>query len=552
MADLVPAQIAANLPGPGGPALTRLRELAAQPAARKMLPWFGGMAALGLAALTWSIMSPAPQRVLYSSLGDGERAEVVAALDQARISYKIDNNSGALTVGEDDLYRARMMVASQGALAAPETGMSIIDSLPMGASRTLEGDRLRAAQERELQLTIMEIDGVEAVRVHLAQAERSVFVRNENPPTASVMLRLVRGKNLTDSQVTAIANLVAASVPGLGVQNVRIVDQHGNLLSDTSGTEADALELQARTEAKMRAQISQLLTPMLGAGNFSSEIQVELDMEEVTSARETYDRDGAVRAETTSETRGGGAAQARGVPGVLANMPPADPEAENRAPEGGDAAGAAGGETGETRASRSFELGREVAVSNSGPGALKRLSVAVALNADALEGATPQELEQIENLVSAAVGANPARGDTVAVMTRKFEPVEFTEAEFWETPWFATIVRNAAALLSVLLVLLLGVRPLLKMLRPARKEENEAESGEADGDEDEDSESDGSAAASASRVLAVINDGPDSAALTKQVELARRIAREQPDDALHALRRMLAEPPPAEDQVEPA
>src|SRR5690606_2124500 len=140
----------------GGPMLARIKTFAAQPPVKKALPWFAGIAGAGLLALTWATLSPAPQRVLYSSLNDSERADVAAALDKASIDYTIDNNTGALTVGEDDLYRARMTVASDGALAAPESGAALIDSLPMGASRTLEGDRLRAAQERELQMTIME------------------------------------------------------------------------------------------------------------------------------------------------------------------------------------------------------------------------------------------------------------------------------------------------------------------------------------------------------------------------------------------------------------
>ena len=169
MSELVPvASPGTSLLAPlrtasGGSVLTRLRTFAAQPPVRKALPWFAGIAGVGVLALIWAGLSSAPQRVLYSSLSDAERADVAAALDKASIGYTIDNATGALTVGEDDLYRARMTVASDGALAAPESGAELIDSLPMGASRTLEGDRLRAAQERELQMTIMEIDGVEAV-----------------------------------------------------------------------------------------------------------------------------------------------------------------------------------------------------------------------------------------------------------------------------------------------------------------------------------------------------------------------------------------------------
>jgi len=513
----------------GGSFKERVGAFIQQPAVAKALPWFAGLASLGGLALLWATLAPAPQRVLYGSLGDAERAGVVAALDQASISYTIDSNSGALTVGEDDLYRARMVVASDGALATPETGDQLIQSLPMGASRTLEGDRLRAAQERDLTLTIQEIDGVESVRVHLARSERSVFVRENVAPSASVMVRMARGRQLAASQVTAVANLVAGSVPGLSIDAVRIVDQNGRLLSETRGENADGLELQARMEAKLRAQIDQLLAPMVGAENFSSEIQVELDMSEVTSARESYDKDGAVRRETTQTATSAAGGMAMGVPGAMSNSPPADPEAVEGAPQDTQAQ-QAGGTVGESTATRAYELGREVAVSNIAPGGVKRVSVAVALNQDALKGMKPADLKKFEQLVSAAVGANNDRGDTVAVVVRPFKAAEAEEIPFWETPWFAMIVRNVVALVSVLLVLFLVARPIVRALTRRK-------------DEDED-ETDGEAATPALPAAAYAangNTGPDREQLSAQIELAQRIAREQPDDALQALRRMLGD-----------
>lgn len=518
--------------GAGGASFKeRLGGFVQQPAVAKALPWFAGLASLGVIALLWAALAPAPQRVLYGSLGDAERAGVVAALDQASIPYTIDNNSGALTVGEDDLYRARMVVASDGALATPATGDDLIQSLPMGASRTLEGDRLRAAQERDLTLTIQEIDGVEAVRVHLARSERSVFVRENVAPSASVMIRMARGRQLAASQVTAVANLVAGSVPGLSIDAVRIVDQNGRLLSDAGGENTDGLELQTRMEAKLRAQIDQLLAPMVGAENFSSEIQVELDMSEVTSARESYDKDGAVRRETTqTATSAAGGGMAMGVPGAMSNSPPPDPEAVEGAPQDTQAQQQAGGTVGESTATRAYELGREVAVSNIAPGGVKRVSVAVALNQDAIKGTKPADLKKFEQLVSAAVGANIDRGDTVAVVVRPFKAAETDEIPFWETPWFAMIVRNVVALISVLLVLFLVARPIVRALtRPKDRGEDE-DAGEA-----------GVPALPAATYAASGQAGPDREQLSAQIELAQRIAREQPDDALQALRRMLGD-----------
>lgn len=512
--------------------LTRIGAFAAQPAVKKALPWFAGIAGAGLLALTWATLAPAPQRVLYSSLDDSERAGVVAALDKASIGYKIDNGTGTLTVDEDDLYRARMVVASDGALAAPETGEQLIDSLPMGASRTLEGDRLRAAQERDLMQSIQEIDGVEAVRVHLARPERSVFVRDEVQPTASVMVRMISGRQLADSQVTAIANLVAGSVPGLSPDAVRIVDQHGRLLSQPRGADSDRLELQSRMEAKLQTQVEQLLVPMVGADNFTAEIQVDLDMNEVTSARESYDKDGAVRRETT-ETSQNAAAPAVGVPGVLSNTPPPAAQARAGAPTGGPAQAAPQG-SGESSSSRTYELGREVSVSNAAPGDVKRISVAVALNQTALKGGKAADVKKFEQLVTAAVGANPNRGDVVTVVERPFEPAQVEAPGFWETGWFATILRNAVALIAVVLVLLFAVRPIVKSL-----------TGRKDAQEDSD-EPIPFVRQSRATSAEPGPEGPTRESLSAQIELAQRIVREQPDDALQALRRMLSQAPEAE------
>ena len=237
-------------------------------------------------------------------------------------------------MAEGDYYRARMLAAADGAVAAPESGAALLDKLPMGASRTMEGERLRAARERDLMLTIAEIDGVEAVRVHLAESAKSVFVRENAPPSASVMVRLASGRQLGDSQVNAIINLVSASVPGLTPDAVRVIDQHGRLLTGPQSKDGDRLELQARLEEKLRNQVAQLLTPMLGEANFSSEIQVELDMDQVTTARENYDKDGVVRSETQQQSSTSGPGQAGGVPGVLSNTPPPAATASPGPPQG--------------------------------------------------------------------------------------------------------------------------------------------------------------------------------------------------------------------------
>ncbi|MFB0613807.1 flagellar basal-body MS-ring/collar protein FliF [Aurantiacibacter poecillastricola] len=527
-------------PGPtvampiGGGLGDRARGILAQPAVRRALPAIGGVAALAVVGALYLALAEGPQRVLYSALSDAERASVVQTLDAGGITYDIDPATGMLSVAEEDVYRARMLVASDGSLASPDNTIELLDSIPLGSSRTLEGERLRNVRERELVRTIEEINGVETARVHLASPERSVFVRENVAPSASVMLRLARGRSLSDDQVQAIVNLVAGSVPALTPEAVRVVDQSGRLLSSTGASPTDTLDLQRQFEEKLQLQVAQLLTPMIGEGNFSSQVQVQLDLSEETRARETYDDDGVVRSVSESTSTRPGETLAGGIPGVTANTPPDPAELEEGAPQGGEAAGATTPPTGQSSASRVFEVGREVAVTSTGPGTIRRISVGVALSEEALQAIQPATAEQVQQLVSAAVGADPQRGDQVTVIAGAFEPVEVVETPFYETDWFALALRYGTALLAVVLGLLFGVRPIMKALRgpqetPAEDEADDAEVIEAE-------------IPLTSQPAPILTAGPDE--LREQVELARRLANEQPERAVVALRRMLATPVP--------
>ena len=519
----------------------RLADFTGGPAFRSALPALIGVGAIAAAAMVYLAVAGSAQRILYASLSDGERAQVVQALETGGIGYQIDNATGAITVAEDDIYRARMMVASDAGLAAPQGASEMLDAIPLGSSRTLEGERLRLARERELMLTIKEIDGIEAVRVHLATPERSVFVRSSNPPSASVMLRLVSGRSLSQRQVEAIVNLVSGSVPGMTVDAVRVVDQNGRLLSSVRDAEMEGLGLQREFEAKLQGQLATLLTPLLGEGNFSSQVQVELDQNEVTSARETYDKEGAVRSENErTSTRMAAGRAPGGVPGVAANTPPPDADLLNGPPQATQEA-ATPKETAspptpsdtESAIQRAYELDREVAVTAKRAGGLTKLSVAVAVSQEAMVAAAPLTPEELEALVSAAVGADTARGDMVKIAVSAFESREIEPLEFYEESWFATVVRYVTALIAVLLVLLLGVRPLIARLKS--KAGGEAPDGDAATPAPTSADSSGAAAMNTS--------GADPQAdLPEQVRLARTLANEQPERALEALQRMLQSP----------
>ena len=560
---LVPVNGAGPFGASGGPILTRLGHFAAQPAVKRAIPWFLGMAALGGAGLTWAMLGPVPQRVLYTQIDDSERASVVSALDKGGVQYKIDNDTGVMTVNESDLYKARMLVAQNGALAMPDGGGDSLDKLPMGASRAVEDEHLLDNREHELELSIKEIDGVQAVRVHIAQGQPSVFVRDTIAPTASVMLRLADGRQLSEPQVRAIVNLVAGSVPGLTPDAVKVVDQHGRLLTDKASGDDDRLEMQARMEEKLQGQVSSLLIPMLGDGNFTSEIQVNLDMDQVTSARETYDKQGVVRAETSQQSQQSTPGQAAGIPGALSNSPPPQAQPSPGAPKGTPAPAASGAPTPtatETSGSKTYELGREVAVSNQGPGKVKRLSVAVALSAKAMAKYKPQDIDQIKQLVSAAVGADPARGDQVAVFVRSFDPPAPPEkTPFYEAAWFGTVLHYGVPLIGLILVLLLAVRPLVNAWladRKARTAAAEAMKAEAEAaiaaqraaeQEQRALEAQRAISGPAADAIEYIEGMKiDAAMIGRQVGIAQQIVAQKPDNAVIALRQMLRPEPEPE------
>lgn len=510
-----------------------------QPAMRRALPALAGVGALAVTGALYLALAQGPQRVLYASLTDAERAKVTEALAAGGIAYDIDNGTGAITVAEDDIYRARMLVASDAGIAAPEGASALLDAIPLGSSRTLEGERLRLARERELVLTIREIDGIEAVRVHLATPERSVFVRDTSMPSASVMVRLASGRSLSQSQVAAIANLVAAAVPGMTSDAVRVIDQNGRLLSAARANGQEALALQRELEAKLLSQIDALLLPLLGEGNYSAQVQAELDPEEVTRARESYDNPGVIRREIERNATRSGQAAPGGVPGVPANTPPPDPTLVGAPPQPAPPAQAGASDT-ESAVERAYELGREVAVTNRRPGGVKRLSVAVAVSDAALKAAAPLTAARLQALVSAAVAANAQRGDKVEVVPGIFGPTALAAPPFYEQPWFIAVARYGAMLLAVMLVLLLAVRPWLARQREkdklaaARAQETGERLALTIGDPAPVAPEPGSTASLAAAA---------QADLPQQVALARQFAARQPDRAASALQRMLEAPP---------
>ncbi len=469
--------------------LMQIKGVLAQPAVRRSLPMTLMVGLIIAAGLAWSMLSTPTQRTLFTALPDADKAAVTGALSQASIDSHIDDATGSLSVAEEDYSRAKMLLAGQGLPKAAPGGYAILDQLPMGVSRAVEGERLRQARETELARSIEEIDAVADARVHLAMPEASVFVRDNASPSASVILKLQGGRSLSDAQVSSIVNLVASSVPGMKPDQVTIVDQLGALLTKTGGQDNgsdERIQFQARVENKYRTQVIQLLTPLVGSGNFTAEVQADVDLTETQATREVFNQPGILKAETgqwTGNQRD--TAVPGGIPGTLSNTPPPASTLQTPQPAVGTPAPVAGGAAPDPmkqsdQFQRAYELGKEVSVTRATPGGVKRLSVAILLRDPDKGRRTGAEINQITDLVKSAVGFDTARNDNVTVISRKFADANDFDAKpaWYDNAWLPVIARNVTAILIALLVLMLGVRPIAKALMKKREDASEMAEGQ--------------------------------------------------------------------------
>lgn len=471
----------------------QVRNFVAQPAVAKAMPLIGFLGVVLLAILAWAALREPPRRDLFRGLPDSDKAAVISALDGSTIPYSFEESSGTIMVSEDDYHKAKIALAAQGLPKSAPSGDELISSMPMGASRAVENEKLRAGRELDLARSIEAMDSVVSARVHLAVEPPSIFIRDRNEPAASVVLQLVESGRLPESQVQAIIHLVASSIPGLSADNISVVDQNGRLLSNNAKTGGmdDAerqIEVKETIEERYRRQLTALLTPMLGAGNFVAEVSTEVNFADRQATTETFPADEArVRSEQTVTSTEAQPAPAGGVPGALANQPPADPNVATEpgaALAGAEAAAPGATTTRNEQVNRNFELGRQIAVTHEPSGKVTRISVAVAVkNLPGGKERSAAELAAIEALVKGAIGFDTARGDQVAISSRNFEPVTKIEEPFYETGWFNMLVRNVSALL-VALALIFGIgRPLLKRYTKQKADDKAAATaaGEAQG-----------------------------------------------------------------------
>ncbi len=461
-----------------GSIVSQVSRIYNQPAFQRSLPTFIALAVavIGLGAYLW--MQQPTRTTLYAGLPEAEKSRVLDALRNSGISVTLDPVTGDVLVPTETYHSSRMTLAAQGLPASAATGYEQLDSIQMGSSRSVEAARLKQSQEMELARSISEIDLVISARVHLALPDKEVFVRQQAEPTASVFLQLARGRSLGRSQVEAILHLVSASVPSLTKENVSVVDQNGNLLSRSNGSvegrlSNDQLEHRIRLEDIYRARITSLLSPIVGAGNINAQINLDIDFTRSEVTEEIVDPKGnALRSEQNTSDRTM-AAQAKGIPGALANQPPAAANLETQSTANG------GNEEMRSQSSsevKNYEVSRTVSSTMKPTNVIRKINAAVLVRERTImdpETGLPTtqkmsegELLQIEKLVADAVGIDKERGDSLTVSSAPFmsELAEGVKMEWFEKPYMRSIINQTGFVLILAIVILGVVRPLLNRI----------------------------------------------------------------------------------------
>lgn len=466
-----------------------LGRLTALPAGTKMKL---GVAVAALAAAVVAMAMWASQgdwRVLYAGLPDKEAGAITAELGTMGVPYRYADGGGAIKVPADRLYDVKMKLAAKGMPKASVVGNELLDVSRFGQTDRQERVNMQRALEGELVRTIVKLEGVEDARVHLALPNQNGFFREQQKPSASVMLTLHPGRTLDRAQAAGIVHLVSSSVPELSPRAVSVLDQRGALLSGTeedSGKSLNEQQLQyvAQVEKSYVARVSELLEPVVGRDNLRATVTADVDFTQVESTSEQFrpnqgNEPAAIRSQATIESSTPGSAVPAGVPGAASNQPPVPATAPiNGAAAPLQASNTQTGGAGRREATTNYEVDKTVQMKRNAVGVVKRLNAAVVVNhrsqTDAKGKTTTrplsnEELENLTALVQEAVGFNKERGDSVRVINAPFkaEPADkVNELPLWQQPWLLDLVRAGAvpgALALVGLGLIFGViKPALK------------------------------------------------------------------------------------------
>jgi flagellar M-ring protein FliF len=466
------------------------------------------VAAIAVAGWTWT-RTPT-YAVLFTNITERDGGNIIAALQQMNVPFKFTESGGAILVPQQQVHELRMRLASQGLPKGGLVGFELMENQKLGMSQFIEQINFQRALEGELSRSIQSLAAVQGARVHLAIPKQTGFMRDDQKPSASVVLNIAPGRNLDANQIAGVAHMVASSVPHLAAAHVSVIDQNGNLLSAekangrNSGLDASQLKYVQDIEAIYVRRIETLLAPLVGAGNFRAQVTADIDFSQSEQVAETYKpnppADASIRSQQVSEDASGRPAAA-GVPGALSNQPPVPATAPLTAPPAPGTPGAPAGATapagtapaaaptttavasaasGRRDATTNYELDKTIRHVRQPVGAIKRLSTAVVVNhrketaSDGkvtLKPLSTKEMAQINDLVKEAMGYNKDRGDTLNVQNSPFassEKQEVPETPTWKNPTVIGWVLEGLKYLvfaGLAAYLLFGVvRPFLRKL----------------------------------------------------------------------------------------
>lgn len=466
-------------------------------------------------AVLWS--KNGDYRVLFSNISERDGGAIIGSLEQLNIPYKFSDGGGAILVPGDRVHEIRLRLASQGLPKGGSVGFELMENQKFGISQFAEQVNYQRALEGELARTIQSVAAVQTARVHLAIPKPSVFVRDEQKPSASVLLNLYPGRVLEPAQIAGIQNLVAASVPQMPVANVAILDQSGAMLTllknknMEAGLDPTQIKYMHEIEGSVIARIEDILTPIVGPGNAKVQVAADIDFSQSEQTAETHKpnatpADAVIRSQQTSETASGNVTPAVGIPGALSNQPPVPATAPltqpaiagqtTTAPAAGGAPGqinAAGvqapiasvGQPVSTRkdSTINYEVDRTVRHTRQSAGIVRRLSAAVVVNHHKETGKdgkpvskplTENELKQINDLAREAMGFNKERGDTLSIANASFTVVDQGDGSIplWKDPDILALVKDLVkygAIAGIIAYLLLKVvKPLITTMMTPR------------------------------------------------------------------------------------
>lgn len=417
---------------------------------------------------------------LFGSQENIPVSQVVEVLGAENIAYRINPDNGQLLIDENNLPKARMALAAKGISAVMPSGYELMDKEEMlGSSQFIQNVRYKRSLEGELAQSIMGLDPVEHARVHLGLMESSSFVMSNKPDSsASVVVRLRYGKELNDQQVGAIVQLVAGSIPGMKVANVRVVDQNGALLSE--GFQAGNSNIAGirqgndvinRLKADTEKNIANLLSSVVGTSNYRISVVPQVDMSSVEETQERLGGDPRISNESVNQENTTNEL-AMGVPGSLSNRPAPPAPAAGAAPA--DANNNQQALSTRNQAQRNYAYDRDVRHIRHPGYKLEKMTVAIVLNkaAPALAEWTPTQVTGLTKLIEDAAGISRDRGDSLTLDMMAFTApadIDMPMMTWWQDPAIQRWGEMGGIGFLALLAVLFGVRPVARRFSQVRE-----------------------------------------------------------------------------------